>query len=925
MNNHNSNNGNNSTNHQSDNPQAGQGRPMPKKEQDLFKSVVKHYESKQYKKGLKAAESILKKFPKHGETLCMKGLITSYTGSKEDAVNLVKMGLMNDMRSHVCWHVYGLLHRAERNYNEAIKAYKQALRIDSDNLQILRDLSLLQIQMRDLAGFALTRHTILTLKPNQKNNWLSFALAKQLIEDPLGAIQVIDAYIGTLDENSQELDKSYEASELTLYKNYLLSQIPNNLSQAYTHLQQCKENPEKDTIVDLSSYYQQKAYYELQLEKYDTAQQTYTLLFQRGETENHAIHSGYMAALLHIPTHNPMSHTLKGTQTLATTIILTPQQKDTLYQHYHTVLCPSFPRSNAIQRLLLTLLPQGSQELQNAMDTYCRRKIRKGVPSLASDLSALFVIQNTHTSSQNKPYQQHQQHDLIIATAPYSIKLHPTFQILHTLVQSYIHSLESTSTFPNCTKEEPPSTLLWTWFLYSSLLEITQDYKQALIYADKCLEHTPTLVEVYELKGRLLQSAGDISSAAKCLDHGRELDKQDRYINNLTTKCYLMLNQEDTALKRMSLFTRHESDPQQNIFDMQSIWYELDLADCYARKGLWGKSLQKYLAVEKHFEDFHEDQFDFHAYCIRKVTLRSYVQTLQWEDDLWGHDYYRRAAEGIIKIYIHLHEHPWKETQEMETPDYASMTPAERKKAKAMARKQKKKMAKEAEVKSNMNTNVNSNDKSNLNTNANAKKKLPLHHDDPDGIQLMKKDALTEAKKYSATLVKNAPHKYSTWICQYDIAIRRQKMTMALQALFNAKSLDPNGNGLLTRIVDFVGKLSSIMENSSSPEVVKQLWLDGRDALLSNQSLDQYVSHAAEAVLENPLTNLSIRLEVFQSYTSYSICSSYSKMQDPTPILTNGRLDGSGVTVELCKEAIQCLKSSKYSCNDANKTKMEKW
>lgn len=34
-----------------------------------------------------------------------------------------------------------------------MKAYKQALRLDRDNMQILRDLSLLQIQMRDLDGY----------------------------------------------------------------------------------------------------------------------------------------------------------------------------------------------------------------------------------------------------------------------------------------------------------------------------------------------------------------------------------------------------------------------------------------------------------------------------------------------------------------------------------------------------------------------------------------------------------------------------------------------------------------------------------------------------------------------------------------------------------------------------------------------------
>mmetsp|Transcript_1751 Transcript_1751/g.3173 ORF Transcript_1751/g.3173 Transcript_1751/m.3173 type:complete len:102 (+) Transcript_1751:187-492(+) len=85
-----------------ENPQAGKGIPLPKKETDLFRSVVKHYESKQYKKGIKYADAILKKFPKHGETLCMKGLILNCTGKREEAINMVKLGLMNDMRFVHC-------------------------------------------------------------------------------------------------------------------------------------------------------------------------------------------------------------------------------------------------------------------------------------------------------------------------------------------------------------------------------------------------------------------------------------------------------------------------------------------------------------------------------------------------------------------------------------------------------------------------------------------------------------------------------------------------------------------------------------------------------------------------------------------------------------------------------------------------------
>ena len=52
---------------------------------------------------------------------------------------------------------------------------------------------------------------------------------------------------------------------------------------------------------------------------------------------------------------------------------------------------------------------------------------------------------------------------------------------------------------------------------------------------------------------------------------------------------------------------------------------------CHARDA---QALKRLLAVEKHFGDFVEDQFDFHSYCVRKMTLRAYVQMLRMEDRL---------------------------------------------------------------------------------------------------------------------------------------------------------------------------------------------------------------------------------------------------------------------------------------------------
>lgn len=110
---------------------------------------------KQYKNGLKLAKQILTnpKFTEHGETLAMKGLTLNCLGRKDEAYDHVRRGLRNDLGSHVCWHVYGLLQRSDKKYDEAIKCYRNALKCEKDNIQILRDLSLLQIQMRDLEGY----------------------------------------------------------------------------------------------------------------------------------------------------------------------------------------------------------------------------------------------------------------------------------------------------------------------------------------------------------------------------------------------------------------------------------------------------------------------------------------------------------------------------------------------------------------------------------------------------------------------------------------------------------------------------------------------------------------------------------------------------------------------------------------------------
>ena len=80
--------------------------------------------------------------------------------------------------------------------------YQNALKKDPNNLQILKDLSHLQIQRRSMEGFRETRRQILLLKTNNRNNWLAYAVGNQLSGDYDKAINVVDSFLKTQDDDA---------------------------------------------------------------------------------------------------------------------------------------------------------------------------------------------------------------------------------------------------------------------------------------------------------------------------------------------------------------------------------------------------------------------------------------------------------------------------------------------------------------------------------------------------------------------------------------------------------------------------------------------------------------------------------------------------------------------------------------------------
>jgi hypothetical protein len=76
--------------------------------------------------------------------------------------------------------------------------------------------------------------------------------------------------------------------------------------------------------------------------------------------------------------------------------------------------------------------------------------------------------------------------------------------------------------------------------------------------------------------------------------------------------------------------------------------YEVHCGKAHMVQGAWGKALEQLRSVGKHFEDIREDQFDFHSYCLRKLTLRAYVHMLRMQDSLYSHPSYSKVMPACM-------------------------------------------------------------------------------------------------------------------------------------------------------------------------------------------------------------------------------------------------------------------------------------
>lgn len=83
-------------------------------------------------------------------------------------------------------------------------------------------------------------------------------------------------------------------------------------------------------------------------------------------------------------------------------------------------------------------------------------------------------------------------------------------ETIEKLILQYIENLSKSGAFSSDPSEvkQPASALLWAYYYAAQHFDYKKDTDRALHYIDAAIEHTPTLIELFIVKGRIYKVCG---------------------------------------------------------------------------------------------------------------------------------------------------------------------------------------------------------------------------------------------------------------------------------------------------------------------------------------------------------------------------------------------------------------------------------
>ncbi|VVT43984.1 uncharacterized protein SAPINGB_P000244 [Magnusiomyces paraingens] len=325
------------------------------KEQSNFRGAIKLYEAKQYKKGFKSVDAILKKHPKNADSLALKGLFLNHLERDSEADDQFSAAFASSASSPMAWQFYGICLRNRKNYPEATKAFSKSLQLDPENYSLIRDLSSLYVQSRQYPEAAVIRHKLLQKNPDYRPYWTGLAVVQYLSGNPAAAESTLSKFESLIKIQLPKTD--LENSESLLFHNLAIYK-QGDVQRALDHLETIA-----DKTGDPLAIMESRAKYLLELGRFKEAEREYRALIKRNPDD---------------PKYYPK---------LEQALQIDPENI-TLRKLLYRNLALKYPRADVPSYTGLEL--SFGEEFKSVLTKYLREKILRGVPSTFVLVKALY-------------------------------------------------------------------------------------------------------------------------------------------------------------------------------------------------------------------------------------------------------------------------------------------------------------------------------------------------------------------------------------------------------------------------------------------------------------------------------------------------------------------------------------------------------
>ena len=400
----------------------------------------------------------------------MKGLILSAQGHNTEALAVVKKVLFKNLSNFTCWHVYGIINRKDKDYDQARRCYINAIKYNNgSNDVILRDLSYLQAHLREYEGFKESRRQLLLKNPGDFEHWVSYACGCYMAGDFENCIQSCESIL-RFDTGMKKPMRPAQKMEVILLRVKALERSL-KFKEAIAMM---VEN--KQIIVDKVQYFDILA----------------RLRLLNGQAKKSVDN---LESLLEINSVNFSTYykilEAKGIKLFnehGNKNVLTTEEKATVKQTLE-YYAKGFPRVTAHDRIAMKFLD--GEDFAALLRRYVRGLLVKGAPAIMQDLREFY------------------EDAAKVAT-------------IESLLLGWLANMDKQMTLEeNDLEEQDPTVHLWLLYFISNHYLWKRDSKQALHYINKAIAHTPTLLDLYTLKGKIYQKSGDPKMAAKLFEEAR--------------------------------------------------------------------------------------------------------------------------------------------------------------------------------------------------------------------------------------------------------------------------------------------------------------------------------------------------------------------------------------------------------------------